>query len=90
MNVTALEKRVYERLEQDPGAPITPEPEVLHALNQAYYTLVLLTLCLEKTVAVTFAASEPIFGIRNKLPDYLRPLRVRVGPPSCCPDPNDI
>ena len=89
MNVTALEKRVYERLEQDPDAPVTPEPEVLHALNQAQLTLALLTLCLEKTAPVVFASGEPIFGIRSKLPDYLRPLRVRVGPPSCCPEATD-
>lgn len=87
MNVTALKKRVYERLEQDPNDPVTTEAAVLHALNQAQQTLVLMTLCIEKTVSVTFPAREPIVGIRALLPDYLRPLRVRVGPPSCCPDP---
>ncbi len=81
MNLAALEKRVWERLEQDPLAPVTPEPVVLHALNQAYLTFVLLTLCLEKTATITLAAGKPIYGIRNLLPDYLRPLRVTSGDP---------
>ena len=79
MNVTALEKRVWERLEQDPAAPITPEPEVLHALNQAQRTLVLLTLCLEKTSTLTLQPTTPFYGIRSYIADYLVPLRVTVG-----------
>ncbi len=79
MNVTALEKRVWERLEQDPAAPVTPEPEVLHALNQAQRTLALLTLCLEKTGTLTLQLVTPIYGIRSYLTDFLIPLRVTVG-----------
>lgn len=80
MNVTALEKRIFERLEEDPLAPTTyTEPEALHAINQAQYTLALLTLCLEKTAALTLQTSTAIYGIRGYLPDYLLPLRVTVG-----------
>jgi hypothetical protein len=81
VNVTALEKRIWERLEQDPAAPVTPEPEVLHALNVAYFTLALLTLYLEKTIAITLTAGKAFYGIRNLAPDYLRPLRLVSGTP---------
>lgn len=81
MNVTALEKRVWERLEQDPAAPVMPEPEVLHALNTAYFLLCLLTLYLEKTITITLAAGKAFYGVRNLAPDYLRPLRLVSGTP---------
>lgn len=78
MNLTALEDRVWERLEQDPDAPVTPETEVRHALNQALYLLQLLTLCLEKTASLTLTAATPHLGIRGQLTDYLVPLRLTV------------
>lgn len=81
MNVTALEQRIWERLEQDPAAPVAPEPVVLHALNAGYLLLNLLTLYLEKTATFTLTAGKAVYGIRNLLPDYLRPLRLVSGDP---------
>lgn len=81
MNLTALEKRVWERLEQDPATPTTPEPEVARALNAGYFLLCLLTLYLEKTITITLSASKAFYGIRNMAPDYLRPLRLASGDP---------
>jgi len=81
VNLTALEKRVWERLEQDPGAPTTPEPEVARAINAGYSLLCLLTLYLERTITITLSANKCFYGIRNLAPDYLRPLRLVSGYP---------
>lgn len=80
MNVTALEKRIFDRLEENPAAPTSfTEPEALAALNHAYFLFVFLTLCLEKTVTFTVTAATPFFGIRGTLTDYLLPLRLTIG-----------
>ncbi len=76
MTVADMEARIWERLEQDPTAPVTPEPDLLHALNQALGTLALLTLCVEKTVTITLSAGVTFYGIRNLVTNYLRPLRL--------------
>lgn len=81
MTVLQSKQRVWQHLEQDPAAPTTPAADVLHALNVAQYTFVLLTLCLEKTVTFTLAAAKIFYGIRNLVPDYLRPLRLMSGEP---------
>lgn len=80
MILTDLETRTFQRLEEDVSAPTCyTAGEVIHALNQAYYLFVLLTLCLEKTVVLTLPASTAVFGVRGYLPDYLLPLRLMVG-----------
>jgi hypothetical protein len=76
VNTAALKKRCWERLDENPLAPTTPAADVLHAVNQAYLTFVLLTLCLEKTATLALDAQKPIYGIRGQLTDYLRPLRI--------------
>jgi hypothetical protein len=76
LNTAALKRRAWERLDEDPAAPITPAADVVHALNQAYLTFVLLTLCLEKTETITLEANKCWYGIRGQLDDYLRPLRL--------------
>ncbi len=81
MTVATMEQRVWQRLEQDPAAPVTTEPEVLHALNQAERTFVLLTLCLETTAVLALTAGKVFYGVRNLFPNYLRPLRLMSGDP---------
>lgn len=73
-----MANRCQQRLHEDPAVttPVYyPFPEVLSALNRGQRLLVLLTLCLEKTV--TFAATGATFySMRTYFQDWMLPLRV--------------
>lgn len=79
MTGSEIQRRVYQRLDDDPNAPagVTPA-EVLHAINFGQELAAMLTLCFETTAALTLPTGSPFIDLRALFPDYLVPLALRV------------
>jgi hypothetical protein len=82
-----ISDRIIARIDDDATTPrsITPDPnspvpdEVLRAINEGQELAAWLTLCLEKTAALTLTATSTFYLLRSSFPDFLVPLRLMAG-----------
>ena len=77
MTVATLHDRTLGRLDDATGAYYNASL-VLEKLNEAERLFAFLTLCLEKTAALTVTANTPFFVLSGTFTDFLLPLRVKV------------
>lgn len=80
MNVLELQRRVLDRVGDDPDADpalmhYTPT-EALAALNQAQRLFCLFTLCLETTANFALTG-QTSYHLLDTFPDWIAPLRIR-------------
>jgi hypothetical protein len=76
MTLTDITARVQERLLAAGGAPY-PEERIVEAVREGQHVFALLTLCIERTAAVQLRADRALWDIREDIPDWIVPLRIR-------------
>ncbi|MGH2360055.1 MAG: hypothetical protein ACRDGM_05875 [bacterium] len=82
MTLLQLRQRVLERLDEPSGAPVYyTAAEVNEAINQGLRVFVFLTLCLERTQALTLTAGQAFYSMlaQGAFSDWFMPLRLRAG-----------
>lgn len=78
MDVTALQTRIWERLDDDSAGWYYTPAEVLNAINKAQRQFAFLTLCIERTKTFELTSGVAFYTISDDadFSDYLLPLKV--------------
>lgn len=75
MNVTTIEGRISERLDDD--GTYYPTASLLDAINKGQRLFALISRCVERSVTLTVSTGVPFYLPRTSIAsDYLLPLRV--------------